>query len=173
MHACRPSGNLIFYSQCVWILRVYAYGWSCSQFAFPLALLVVIINKFISKVITRVLPQDQPGSRNTVHKLIKHSRVLCLFHTFHMSVVCRKKAPILTSLSLACPSTLECLTDLGKYFNWLEFATYFFNFPSIALDLDLTQSDLEVADREIWEGTLLTGETTLTSSVKRSSIVEM
>lgn len=120
MHVGVLETPLIFHFPCVWILRVHAYGWLYSQFALHrLPLLIVVIIKFISKVITQVVSQDQPGSRNTVHKSIWHSRALFLFRTFHMSAVCRKKAPISTSLSLAYPSTLECLTDLGKYFNLL------------------------------------------------------
>lgn len=124
------SGDLIFYFQCIWTPSA-SYSWSYSQRAFcRLLLLTEIITKFISKVITQVqLSQDQLGSRNMVHKSIRHSRVLCLSPTFLMFVVCRKKILVLTSLFLAYPSILECLTDLGKK---PVFATHFSHHPTLS-----------------------------------------
>lgn len=116
----RSSGALVLCFdlpvKCVWMLRIYAYGSLYSQPAFhPFPLLIRIITKLISKaIIWFIRLQDPPGSKNTVHKLTSYSRALSPFRTFLMFVACRKKAPILTSLFLAYPSTPQWLTDLGR-----------------------------------------------------------
>ena len=118
-YTCTQSGLLTliayFFFKCAWTIWIRLYSSLQSQRAFyQPPLLIVITTKFISKVIIPVLTQDKPGSKNTVHKSTWHSRALCLFRTFPMSVVYRKKVPILISPFLAYHSTLEYLIDLGK-----------------------------------------------------------